>query len=523
MKNSDSYKTTPPKTPSKKALGSDTIIVKPPHLKSEHLTSSLPPFVLPRLLSPELPDIVEEELLRLQQKSSLNSVEARHEKARLPDAPGVARKTPKTPRTGAKVGHPPKKDRGESSRLPTVHEKEVKRSLTVKIPYKKRQTRDIQRILLLTQKPRGQMEKLEAGERLAQERSTSAAPPQKNDSESEEDVPLSKSRSTKTPVAAPLPSKKRPSDSTDRSEPATKRSKLPENLDVAKTSTPVTPAFKSPALSGPTISAQKSLLATPKKGDAMKSVSVAMRRVDSNDGLARTPQTTSTSTPASAEKPRPNGVETRPNPELDKQRADEAKFYPMGTTLKRKMDSIISPKNRDPKDVIPDSERKVGLCIGVESLMAYMLAFHARDRIAQLRGSLSDPGCWEGLLKVQAFLEHATRHYVELHALVEQMGAVTREMLNRAYMEHLAAAKEKVLERVGRDTRDNSRARDIAWAGVRRNEKVFERLGVEGGLGPWSSVQDVVTMAGSVLGAYSAREKVEWSPDALFVAAREGK
>jgi hypothetical protein len=96
-------------------------------------------------------------------------------------------------------------------------------------------------------------------------------------------------------------------------------------------------------------------------------------------------------------------------------------------------------------------------------------------------------------------------------------------MLNRAYMEHLAAAKEKVLERVGRDTRDNSRARDIAWAGVRRNEKVFERLGVEGGLGPWSSVQDVVTMAGSVLGAYSAREKVEWSPDALFVAAREGK
>lgn len=541
MKKSDSSdKITPPKSPSKrKDLGSDTIVVKQPHLKSEPTISlplsnppksSPPPFVLPRLLSPDLPDIVEEELLRLQQKSSqhstLNTVEARHEKARLPDAPGVARKTPKTPRTGAKVGHPPKREKGEASRLPTVHEKEVKRSLIVKIAYKKRQARDIQRILQLTQKPRGQMEKLEAGERLARERSTSAAPPPKDDSESEEDIPLSKSRDTKGPAAAPVTSKKRPSDPTDRAEPASKRSKLPENVDIAKASTPVTPAFKSPALSNPSASAQKSLLATPKKGDAMKSI--AMRRVDSNDGQARTPQASNTSTPASAEKLRPNGIEGRPNPELDKAKADEAKFYPMGTMLKRKMDSIISPKNRDPKDVsnLSDEERKKGLCIGVESLMAYMLAFHARDRIAQLRGSLPDPTSWDGLLKVQAFLEHSARHFVELHALVGQMGAVTREMLSRAYMEHLAVAKEKVLEKVGRDTRDNSRARDAAWQSVRRNEKalekILEKVGVKG-LGPWSSVQDVVQLAGSVLTVYAGREKVEWSADAQFVAAMESK
>ena len=528
-KKTDSDKNTPPKTPSAKDLGSDTIIVKQPHIKRNPATSSPlsdppksspPPFVLPRLLSPDLPEIVEEELLRLQQKSAatLNTVEARHEKARLPDTPGVARKTPKVKTKGAIVGHPPKKEKvvAESSKLATVLERERKKNLIVKIPYKKRNSIHIQRILALTQKPRGQMEKLEAGERLVRELSTSAAPP-KDGSESEEDVPLAKSRATKAPAPAINTSKKRPSDSADQ--PAPKRSKFPENVDVAKASTPVTSAFKSPALSVPP-SAQKSLLATPKKGDPMKSVT--MRRVDSNDGLARTPQNPSNSTPASAEKPRPNGTDQRPNPELDRQLADEAKFYPMGTMLKRKMDSLISPKNRDSKDPLPDSERKAGLCIGVESLMAYMLAFHARDRIAYLRAQPPNCQSWDGWLKLQVFLLGSTRHYMELHALIEQVGAVAREILNRDFMEHLGSAKESTkIEKLVRDTRENSRARDAAWMGVKRNEKVLRELGVKKEmLGPWSTCQEAVNLAESVLGAYSAKEGLEWSPDPQFVAAK---
>ena len=460
--------------------------------------------------------MVEEELLRLQQKSAtnLNTVEARHEKARLPDAPGVARKTPRN----AKVGHPPKRSHAESSRLPTVPEKEVKRSLIVKIPYKKKSAVSIQRILALTQKPRGQMEKLEAGERLARERSTSAALPLKDDSESEDDLPLSKSRSIKTPAVSSTASKKRPSDSTNESAP--KRSKLPA-IDVPKASTPLTPAFKSPSLSNASASAQKGLLATPKNGDAMRNV--GMRRVDSNDGLARTPHTTSTSTPASAEKNRPNGIEARPNPELDKQKAAEAQLFPMGTMLKRKMDSLLSPKNRDPSVSIPESSRKVGLCVGIESLMAYMLAFQARDRIAQLRGQTPDPSSWDSFVKLQAFLVHSTKPYIELYALVEQMGAVAREMLNKAYMENLVLVKDGgKIEKLAKDIRDNSRAREAVWMGVKRNEKVLTELGVENkGLGPWSAVHEAVALAGTTLGVYCAREKLEWSPDVQFAIARE--
>ena len=469
---------------------------------------------------------MEAELLRLQQKSAtLNTIEARREKARLPDTPGVARKTPKP--KGAKVGHPPKRDKAESSKTAAVPEREVKKSLIVKLSYKKRQAKDIQRILALTQKPRGQMEKLEAGERLARERSISTAPPlnKDDDSDSEEDVPLSTSRATKNPVtaAAATSSKKRPGSSTDRNEPAPKRSKLPENLDVATASTPVTSAFKSPALSAPA-SAQKSLLATPKKGSAMKSV--VMRKVDSNDGLARTPQTTSTSTPASAEKPRTNGTEARPNPEVDKHRANEGKFYPMGTILTRKMDSLVSQKNRDSSTPIPDSDLKAGSCIGVESLMAYMLSFHSRDRISQLRAGPPDPSTWEGFLKLQAFLYHNTRQFPELHALIEQLGALARDMLNRAYVEQLAQLKDGTafakVEKLAREMKENSRQRDLAWAGVKRNERVFRGLGVRReGLGPWSSVDEAVALAGETLGVYCAREKLRWSPDVQLAAARE--
>jgi hypothetical protein len=332
-----------------------------------------------RLLSPGLPDIVEEELLRLQQKSATRNKVEWHEKARLPDTP---RETPEN----SKVDHTPKTISTESSsKLTTIPEKGVSKSLIVKIQYKNRNAISIQRILALTPNKWTQMEKLEA-----------------------------------------------------------------------------------------------------------------------------------------SEKPLPTSVEQRPESELYIQRAVDAKFYPIGTMLKRKMDSLTSHKQRDSAAPIPDSERRIGLCIGVESLMAYMLAFHARDCIARLRSIHQNPGHWDGFLKLQAYLEHATRHYRELHALVEQMGAVAREMLNRVLMDTLRITDQASMEKMLKETRENSRARDAAWLEVKRNGKALKRLGVKmETIGPWSSVEDVVVLAGNVLDVYCTKENLEWSPDTQFVAARE--
>ena len=514
VKKSGSHKSSAPSTPSKTSkIASDTIVVKSKPSKNDTPQSSplttppesSPPFVLPRLLSPDLPDIVEQELLRLQEKSkSVNTVEARHEKVRQPGAPGVAQKTVRP-----KVGHPPKpqKNHGESSKAHDEKKESIEKpSLIVKLLYKKRNAKNIERILGIKARPDKEFRRLEA-ERLNRTSSSSAPPPKpiSEDSDSSVDVPLSKISATK----------KRPSDSsTSTTEPAPKRTKLPDSLDVSKSQKPNSPAFKSPALSGP---AQKGLLSTPsRKGDAMKSV--AMRKVDSSDGHARTPQTTSTSTPASAEKPRLNGttITSAPNPEQDKLRSEEKKFTELALKLKREMDRLLQLKTGNPDDKLSVSEadRKLGLCVGLESIAAYMHAFHFNDRANALRGRRV-PNEWESLLGLWEFVNREVKFDEVLMAVSAQMGVMCREILQRIYVD----GKErdgKVFEKVVA----NAKKRDEGWREANRGRKALSELGVardgDAVIGPWSSVREVTELVLHVLERYARREKLNWRRDGEF-------
>jgi hypothetical protein len=512
-KKSESHKNSTPNTPSKsKAIPSDTIVVKSKPSKNETPQSSplttppksSPPFILPRLLSPDLPDIMEQELLRLQEKSkSVSTVEARHEKARQPGAPGVAQKTVRP-----KVGHPPKpqKNQVESSKTHDVAEKRVpieKPSLIVKLPYKKRNAKNIERILGIKARPDKEFKRLEA-ERLA--RTSSSSVPQQDfseDSDSSVDVPLSK-------ISA---MKKRTADSsTPTTEPAPKRTKLPDNVDIAKAQKSDSPAFKSPAISGP---AQKSLLSTPsKRGEGMKSV--AMRKVDSNDGHARTPQTTSTSTPASTEKPRLNGTTTTSSNSYSEQenlKSEEKKYTELALKLKREMDKLLQLKTKNPDDLksVSDADRKLGHCVGLESIAAYMYAFNLNDRVNILRGRRV-PSEWESLLGLWEFVNREVRGDEVLRALSVQVGASCREMLERIFID-VKEKDAKVFEKMCA----NAKKRDEGWREANRGKKTLEILGVKEALiGPWSSVKEVIELVLDVLGRYARREKVAWKRDAEF-------
>lgn len=498
----ESEKSTPPKSPSQKSKGvtPNSTTTKPTHPKKVSSTSSpystpklsqdLPPFVLPKLLSPDLPDIVEAELLRLKEKGSsgLNTVEARHEKVRQPGALGVAQKTQRP-----KVGHPPKKSHGESSKK--VEEKEVD-SFVVKIRYKKRLAKDIGRILAL---PSKSIKKHEA-ERL-RERSASAAPPVKGRSDSEDDTPIAASRSTKAPATSTA-KKRPPSDLSSRNEPAPKRAKGAENTDVSKASTPTS---RPTAQAGASASKEKGLMATPKKGDAMKSV--AMRRVDSSDGHARTPQGGNSSTPASAEKSRINGLTPQVvSQELTRAAQENDKFFAVGTTLKRKMDAVLK------KPDATESERKSGVMSGIEGLLGYMLAFHARDKTSTFRNQAPRQENWEEFFMLWNFIGKKTPKYPELHALLGQLGAVSREQWNKANMEQPKERRdwEKMV--------NNLRERDKLWAQCKRDERLILDLGVNGTLGPWSSVGEAVGFGIATLTYYAEKQGkgVEWKQDPSF-------
>jgi hypothetical protein len=484
VKMSDSGKNSLQNTPSRLKIGSDTIVVKNPHPPSSSPLSEpprSPPFVMPPLLSPTLPEIVEKALDRLKQKkdtkepSSLNSVEARHEKVRRPETPGVARKT-----TASKVGHPPKK----------THAEPIKVSMVVKLKYKKRRANDVQRILGIRPRPTKEFTRLE-NERLAALKKSAF---KDDDESSDDDIPLSKITVGKQNAA---PAKKRPSDVNESpsSEPAPKRIKAPDTINVSKSRVTLEPPFKSPGLNTPS---HKDLLATPKKGDAMKSV--AMRKVDSNDGLARTPQTAATSTPASAEKPRLNG-DIRPSPENEKLRADQKKAHEVALSLKRKMDGILKVKSGPDRSGVTEADRKLGCSIGCESLATYMNAFYIGDKLAKHR----QVQVWHGALGLVTFLDRETRMYPALSALKSQLGAVICQELSKAFME-LPDPKEKY-----DDWRQNGKRESGLWLEVHRNRKAMQDgCGATETLGPWSTVPEVVDFTMKALDGYAKTENTGW-------------
>lgn len=411
--------------------------------------------------------------------ASQNTVEGRHVQARQPNALGVARKAPK----------PAKKTVAEPSKpQPTADNKET---LIIKLKYKKRRANDIARILKLESRPTKEFLRLEK-ERLARLKL-------KDDSE---DDTLVVPAPSKTIAAAP-PARKRPSDTSESrpSEPTAKRVKASSNTIEVATSRPTSlPSgrAKSPA---PSVPSQRGLLATPKKGDAMKSV--AMRKIDSSDGHARTPQAASTSTPASAEKPRVNGnVDPRSSADAENLKSSMNTLDAQALKLKRKMDEILQTKQQKTHEL--DDKTKIhGLCIALECMVMYMQSFAAKEKQSKHRNA----SAWEGGIKLWGFVENMTRSYPTLNALAVQIGAVCKEELARAYMEGMQAIQS---EASVKSIRNNELSKHALWKQAQITRVKIESLGMREVQGPWTTVAECATYTLAALEKYTSKDKIGW-------------
>ena len=459
-------------------------------------------FVLPQILSPTLPEEIEQALRRpvadIGKSTPPLTVEGRHEKARQPDTPGVARKV--------KVGHPPKRRSDESSssirsRDPSRGPTEKQTSLIVKIPIKKKARQDVQRILKLPAKSDRKSQKLEA-EKLSQASIVVAHPKGKKSAalpSDSEDEALQKTSSAK----------KRPSEGLT-SEPAAKRTKIPKSIDVAKASTPA-PAFKSPVTSAPT---PQKLLATPKKGDAIKEV--AMRRLDSAESHdARTPQTTITSTPASAEKPRINGEVHRLNPELDRLTIDFDKYNSLARTLKHARDPIVKDLPSSHPDFM--TLRLRAACTGIESLLSWMIAFEAQEKINTIKGK-RDTTMWESLIAYLRDVERHTSKDKTLHAVTSNLAALCCEVYVKQVLNSGGDGKT-LLEKVKEN--DRNRTKYWKWAEEEKGAIALMR-GMGHGkdeitLGPWiTDMRYAARWALTILQSWEAEKKCGWKKELDF-------
>jgi hypothetical protein len=503
------------------------------------------PIDMPPLLSP-LPEWwmekigIDAEKLRLHdseiQATTIATLGARRERSRQPDTPGVARKTTKSNKAKSTLAKDVATDPGSSTSTKTGGNIDVlnkklefnrmdREKLLVKLKYGKRNSKAIIRLLQMTARPAAAAGS--EARKHARMGDDPEEPSTKRNKVANNDAPLSIPSGTDARKYARLaddaeqPStkrlkvankegpaanssgsevKKHARQADDAEEPATKRSKVTGNIDVQRARTPVTPNAQSPA---PSIT-QKTF-STPKKGDAMKSV--AMRRVDSNDGQVLTPHGGSVSTPASIEKPRTSGGDSK-YAELDALKAAHTKYAAIGTMLKRQADQILKIKEKDPGPV-SDEEKRLGAVIAIESVIAYMIGFHSGDLSRQKERKVGYADQWSQFLPFMVFATERAKGQGELFTLALLLNAVSRECLERIYMERLTAEPAGTAPSYLKELAKNSHLRQSAWSGYRDQCK-------EHHVDFTISVEEAKGVAVTVLTDYCKKMGIAWETKLEF-------
>jgi len=524
---------------------SKTAYAGPAELAHQDVVSPLEsPIDMPPLLSP-LPEWwmekigIDAEKLRLHdseiQATTIATLGARRERSRQPDTPGVARKTTKSNKAKSTLAKDVSTDPSSATSTKTgeiidVPNKKLdfnrtdRDKLLVKLKYGKRNSKAITRLLQMTARPT-----TAAGSearRHARMGDDPEEPSTKRNKVANNDASLSIPSGTNTRKHARLaddaeqPSTKRPKVSNkggpaanssgsevkkharqaDNAEEPAKRPKVTSNVDVQRARTPVTPSAQSPAPPA----AQKTF-STPKKGDAMKSV--AMRRVDSNDGQVLTPHGGSVSTPASTEKPRTSGSDSKYT-ELDALKAAHTKYAAIGTMLKRQADQILKIKEKDPGPV-SDEEKRLGAVIAIESVIAYMVGFHSGDLSRQKERKVGYADQWSQFLPFMVFATERAKGQGELFTLALLLNAVSRECLERIYMERLTAEPAGTAPSYLKELAKNSHLRQSAWSGYRDQCK-------EHPVDFTISVEEAKGVAVTVLTDYCRKMGIAWETKLEF-------
>ncbi|TEY41961.1 hypothetical protein BOTCAL_0403g00010 [Botryotinia calthae] len=476
------------------------------------------PFVLPPLLSPTLPPIVEAELAEHKQKEGEKTTSApehqRHTQARKPDAPGVARKTV----TGAKFGHPPKRS---ASNTPLQKPREVSKapatnqSLIVRLPYSRRKATTIERLVRLSPRPSQDFTKLENIRKkegfeamMAYDLKKEKAPVlsanivmDQSVSESEEDIPLS-SQSRKTT------SRKRPSDVLpSKPEPPTKRAKRPDNLDVTTARKTVPSQLKSPTRPGPS---QKGLLATPKKNEGSRGT--AMVRVSSSDGNPQTPQGA-------------NITVTTPQ-SISTSRSDQLKTLAYSLKKKGEHETRINGNQHQLK---PVAERTAGVIVVIESICQYMRYFKglpcASPRETSYSQRSQNAQNWDTIIPMLAWLKNISEDIPVLQVLSAHLNAVCLEVSTRAFISMPTSPGNTEDDRAkDRGIWSKQQSQDLkrhdAWRQSHHvGYKLLKDLSSRGEptiIGPWTSVETITAYCMEVCTAFNKKDKWGWKKQVDF-------
>ena len=142
---------------------------------------------------------------------------------------------------------------------------------------------------------------------------------------------------------------------------------------------------------------------------------------------------------------------------------------------------------------------------GVESIMAYMLAFYFANQMSMMRGHSILPESWKDLFPVWNFVNSVATPYPDLSILLSNLAAISREQMCRLFIEAPV------------ESRDNEaflaafKDRDKLWSKAKAGQPGLRKLNNVGGdiLGPWTTVPEAVCFGGAILEKYAVTQKIE--------------
>ena len=467
---------------------SESVTSGPGGVPEQQSRSRKPKTLIPPLLSPTLPPIVEQELVRqkmMPSKGELDGKGGPDPPVLLPKGRGATLKDPL--RLPAPPPPPPPLP-------PSASSDPKKHSLVVTLKYGKRIVRRVQKILSMSAvsvKKVPEKER-ERGKEKSRTLDQGAPPP----------PPVTASAGTPGSSQA----RKRPKCCDSKTSPhAIKRPRMNEMVRNEA----LVPAGSQTTMAS----------STPSKAPATARVapqsSIMQAQVETN---ALNPSMNQTKDPSS----RP--VDEATGRAAERMQRECQHFITLGANLKHQRDDIMGYKNRGEAGHAnpPPSQVRKGCAIGVESLMAFIIGFKVLNKGRDMERKCQDFVGWESLIPHLRIMWVETRHYVPLQGLVSVLSATVLEELECVIVSSFPSAGDANqfpgwINRI----KDLVKMRVQGWDQARQALAKMRELGWTGTatqleqVGPWMNAEDVVYIGLKVLREWVDKESVEWAGEIL--------
>lgn len=199
----------------------------------------------------------------------------------------------------------------------------------------------------------------------------------------------------------------------------------------------------------------------------------------------------------------------------------EARLGQLGRRLKHDADVALGSKPRSPSSASSaggPSSIKLGYVVAVESLLAFMLSFQAKNLHRGMCNKKHDPGSWLSMLPLLSFFQdHIMRRpapdslsrqgIAPLQALILLLHALSVEEIVKCFASvgPDAVSLQEVLK--------HERSRSRLWTQLREANAAIETDRLRADIHPWTTLDEVADSVVKILRRWCADEEVNWVPE----------